>query len=226
MEIQTLTILVIVSCVAVIVALVISLMALNKAKAVLKINAKPNLEKIVEEYVPRYLGYRGRRLITEAVREEMAEAHNAHKVPEVNREPYSSPVYQQQQHEVNKEKEQQPSPAPIKESQPEHAAEEISLPTPITLYTGSYSTGAFRHITTSPDDKTIFTIYANDKDAEEGVLNIDASAYDKVSETPDYLKNACSYSGAGSKIRIVQVGRVVKENGSWVVKDPVIAEFN
>lgn len=224
MESGTVIVLVAISYVAIIVALVISLRALNKAKKALKINARPHLESIVEEYIPRYLGYRGKRHVKDVVQEVLAEGHIAQKVPEQKMEPYSSPVYQKL--EMHEPTEQQPAPAQIQEPQPEPVAEGISLPAPITLYTGSYSTGAFRHITASPDDKTIFTIYANDKDAEEGVLNIDASAYDKVTETPDYLKNACSISGAGTQLRVLQTGKVVKENGSWVVKEPVIAEFN
>ena len=103
---------------------------------------------------------------------------------------------------------------------------EISLPEPVTIYTGSYRTGSFRHTTLTPDEKTIFTITTESKEAVEGVLNIDVNAYDKLAQTPDYLEKACSYSGAGTQLRVIQTGTVYKDNGTWVVKDPIIAEFN
>ena len=102
---------------------------------------------------------------------------------------------------------------------------EIQLPEPVTIYTGSYRTGSFRHTTHTPDEKTIFTIMAESKDAVEGVLNIDVNAYDKIAQTPDYLEGACTYSGSGTQLHVIQTGTVYKDNGSWVVKDPIIAEF-
>ena len=102
---------------------------------------------------------------------------------------------------------------------------EISLPEPVTIYTGSYRTGSFRHTSLTPDEKTIFTITAGSKDALEGVLNIDINAFDKIILTPDYLEGACTYSGSGSQLRVIQPGTVSRENGSWVVKEPIIAEF-
>lgn len=103
---------------------------------------------------------------------------------------------------------------------------EIVLPTPKTWYTGSYTTGAFRHISPVPDDKTIFTIFANSEDATEGILNIDQNAYAKVAQTPDYLERACTWSGMGTRVKVVKTGTVIKEGGAWIVKDPVIVEFN
>lgn len=102
---------------------------------------------------------------------------------------------------------------------------EISLPEPVTIYTGSYRTGSFRHTTLTPDEKTIFTITADSKDAVEGVLNIDVSAFDKITLTPDFLEGACRYSGTGTQLHVIQTGTVYKENGSWIVKEPIIAEF-
>ncbi len=102
---------------------------------------------------------------------------------------------------------------------------EIQLPEPVTIYTGSYRTGSFRHTTHTPDEKTIFTIMAESKDAVEGVLNIDVNAYDKIAQTPDYLEGACTYSGSGTQLHVIQTGTVYKDNGSWVVKEPIIAEF-
>lgn len=112
------------------------------------------------------------------------------------------------------------------EQEKEDGPVEISLPDPITIYTGSYRTGSFRHTTLTPDEKTIFTITAESKDAVEGVLNIDINAYDKIAQTPDYLEKACTYSGAGTQLHVIQTGTVFKENGAWVVKDPIVAEFN
>lgn len=119
--------------------------------------------------------------------------------------------------------------APVQEKpeiEKEDGPVEIPLPEPVTIYTGSYRTGTFRHTTLTPDEKTIFTITAESKDAAEGILNIDVNAYDKIAQTPDYLEKACTYSGAGTQLRVIQTGTVYKDNGSWVVKDPIIAEFN
>ena len=119
--------------------------------------------------------------------------------------------------------------APVQEkpeTDKEDGPVEIPLPEPVTIYTGSYRTGSFRHTTLTPDEKTIFTIIAESKDAIEGVLNIDVNAYDKIAQTPDYLEKACTYSGAGTQLRVIQTGTVYKDNGLWVVKDPIIAEFH
>ena len=113
----------------------------------------------------------------------------------------------------------------VDEKAKEEGPVEIQLPEPVTIYTGSYRTGSFRHTTHTPDEKTIFTIMAESKDAVEGVLNIDVNAYDKIAQTPDYLEGACTYSGSGTQLHVIQTGTVYKDNGSWVVKDPIIAEF-
>lgn len=113
----------------------------------------------------------------------------------------------------------------VDEKAKEEGPVEIQLPEPVTIYTGSYRTGSFRHTTLTPDEKTIFTITAESKDAVEGVLNIDVNAYDKIAQTPDYLEGACTYSGSGTQLQVIRTGTVYKDNGSWVVKDPIIAEF-
>ncbi len=113
----------------------------------------------------------------------------------------------------------------VDEKAKEEGPVEIQLPEPVTIYTGSYRTGSFRHTTLTPDEKTIFTITAESKDAVEGVLNIDVNAYDKIAQTPDYLEGACTYSGSGTQLHVIQTGTVYKDNSSWVVKDPIIAEF-
>ena len=111
------------------------------------------------------------------------------------------------------------------EESKEEGPVEIQLPEPVTIYTGSYRTGSFRHTTLTPDEKTIFTITAESKDAVEGVLNIDVNAFDKITLTPDFLEGACRYSGTGTQLHVIQTGTVYKENGSWIVKEPIIAEF-
>ena len=113
----------------------------------------------------------------------------------------------------------------VDEKAKEEGPVEIQLPEPVTIYTGSYRTGSFRHTTLTPDEKTIFTITAESKDAVEGVLNIDVNAYDKIAQTPDYLEGACTYSGSGTQLQVIRTGTVYKDNGSWVVNDPIIAEF-
>ena len=118
-----------------------------------------------------------------------------------------------------------PAKTEVAEKAKEDEPVEIPLPEPVTIYTGSYRTGSFRHTTLTPDEKTIFTITAESKDAVEGVLNIDINAYDKIAQTPDYLEGACTYSGSGTQLHVIQTGTVYKDNGSWVVKDPIIAEF-
>ena len=82
------------------------------------------------------------------------------------------------------------------------------------------------------DDKLIFQtkewieFVADSKDAVTGILNVDQSAYDKIAQTPDYLQNACVYSGNGTQLKVTKTGTVQKENGTWVVKEPIVAEFN
>ena len=118
-----------------------------------------------------------------------------------------------------------PAATEATEKTKEEGPVEIPLPEPVTIYTGSYRTGSFRHTTLTPDEKTIFTITAESKDAVEGVLNIDVNAFDKITLTPDFLEGACRYSGTGTQLHVIQTGTVYKENGSWVVKEPIIAEF-
>ncbi|MBQ6578196.1 MAG: hypothetical protein IJL91_10755 [Bacteroidales bacterium] len=118
-----------------------------------------------------------------------------------------------------------PAATEASEKTKEEGPVEIPLPEPVTIYTGSYRTGSFRHTTLTPDEKTIFTITAESKDAVEGVLNIDVNAFDKITLTPDFLEGACRYSGTGTQLHVIQTGTVYKENGSWVVKEPIIAEF-
>lgn len=103
---------------------------------------------------------------------------------------------------------------------------EISLPEPVTFYTGICKDNTFRHVTSFPDNKTIYTINVANINANEGILDVEASAFEKIAQTPDYLQNACIYSGNGSRLIIIKTGRVVKLEGTWIVKEPIQAEFN
>lgn len=107
----------------------------------------------------------------------------------------------------------------------EEPAVEISLPAPISIYVGSYKTGSFKHSSPTPDGKTIYCITAVDKDATEGIINIDQSAYEKVAETPDYLEGACIVSGNGTQVKVCKPGTVIRDNGQWVIKDSIEVEL-
>lgn len=125
---------------------------------------------------------------------------------------------------------EQTTPDNIKENEAEsdgsrNNQEEISLPAPIAIYVGSYKTGSFKYNSPTPDGKTIYCITAGDKEAEEGVINIEQSAYDKVAETPDYLEGACIISGNGTQIQVCKPGTVSKENGQWIVKEQIEVEL-
>ncbi len=207
--------------IAVILTLVIALIALFKAKKALEKSERYRIESISKDVIRRYIEFEGGQQIKSIVHDELTKQQGK-PVAQAPITQKPEPVAQAAE-PVTAEPEK-----PIEEQPKEHqdGPVEIVLPKPVTLFTGSYSTGAFRHITPVPDEKTVFTIYTDSADAEEGVLNIDESAYAKVAQTPDYLRNACSYSGTGTQLRVVQTGKVVKENGTWVVKEPIIAEFN
>lgn len=112
-----------------------------------------------------------------------------------------------------------------KDGTEDESVAEISLPAPISIYVGSYKTGSFKYSSASPDGKTIYCITAGDKDAVEGIINIDPSAYDKVAETPDYLEGACIVSGNGTQVKVCKPGTVIKDNGQWVIKDSIEVEL-
>lgn len=220
--------LIIVLIAAVLVALVFAIIALINANKALARSERQNLENIFRDVIRMYMGFEGAHRIKTIVNEELAKqqgktvAQPSISQTQTSATP-STPV-------TTPAKTESTEPAkPAVEEKPEEiqrVPEEISLPKPVTLFTGSYSTGSFRHITPVPDEKTVFTIYTDNADAKEGVLNIDESAYAKVAQTPDYLKNACSYSGTGTQLRVIQTGKVVKENGTWKVIEPIIAELN
>lgn len=214
--------------VALLFAVVIAIIALIKANKALQKSERQHMENISREVLRTYMGFEGGHRIRSIVCEELAKQQG---------KPVAQPPKSQTQTSATpsapvtppaKTESMEPAKPAVEEKAEEiqRVPEEISLPKPVTLFTGSYSTGSFRHITSVPDEKTVFTIYTDNADAMEGVLNIDESAYAKVAQTPDYLKNACSYSGTGTQLRVIQTGKVVKENGTWKVTEPIIAELN
>ncbi len=209
---------------AVLVALVFALIALINANKALARSKRQNMENIFRDVLRMYMGFEGTQRIKTIVNEELAkqQGKSVAQTTQTSAGPFTlvtSPAKSETTEQAEPAVEEKPD-------EPQRVPEEISLPKPVTLFTGSYSTGSFRHITPVPDEKTVFTIYTDNADAKEGVLNIDESAYAKVAQTPDYLKNACSYSGTGTQLRVIQTGKVVKENGTWTVTEPIIAEFN
>lgn len=96
---------------------------------------------------------------------------------------------------------------------------------PQSLFAGMCRDGVFKHITSTPDDKTIFTISLSRNDSIQGILDVDKNAYNKIALTPDYLQYACVYSGNGSQFKVIKSGVVIKESGVWTVKEPIMAEF-
>ena len=219
MDSTTLTL--IIALVAVILTLVLALIALLRSKNALERTDRSRIESIANETISRYMGFEGGQKIRNIVYEELKK-QQAKPITQTPVVPEAKPIAKP----AEAEKVESVKPTEDRPVKPQSGPVEISRPDPVTLFTGSYSTGAFRHITSIPDDKTVFTIYTESADAYEGVLNIDESAYEKVAQTPDYLRNACSYSGAGTRLRVIQTGKVVKENGTWVVKEPIIADFN
>ena len=112
-----------------------------------------------------------------------------------------------------------------RKNEPEKNPIEISLPEPLSFFTGICKDDTFKHVTSIPDNKTIFTINVANINANEGILDVEASAFEKIAQTPDYLQNACVYSGNGSRLVIIKTGRVVKQDGTWIVKEPIQAEL-
>ncbi len=102
---------------------------------------------------------------------------------------------------------------------------EITLPMSMTLFAGVCMDGKFKRIESTPNDKSIYIIWISDKDSAEGTISIDQNAYEKVANTPDYLKDACVVSGSGFNVKEVHAGFVVKTNGQWVIKEPIEVEL-
>lgn len=193
------------------IALVIAVFAFLKANKALEKSSRDRIDRLArktfDQQFDTFYGQKIKNLVHDEFVKQQAKAVPVTSVP-LSQDDDSSPAKTEGAEESKEE-------GPV----------EIQLPEPVTIYTGSYRTGSFRHTTLTPDEKTIFTITAESKDAVEGVLNIDVNAYDKIAQTPDYLEGACTYSGSGTQLHVIQTGTVYKDNGSWVVKDPIIAEF-
>lgn len=207
--------------IAVALALVVSMIALLKALKALEKSRGERIESIAKRTVENYMLLNYNQKIRNMVHEELVREQQKKEGPK-------SEVVKPAEAVVNapKEEEKPVEVVPAQEPETEKAPVEISLPEPVTLYTGICKDGAFKHVTTVPDSKTIYTIYADSKEAVTGILNVDQSAYDKIAQTPDYLQNACVYSGNGTQLKVTKTGTVQKENGTWVVKEPIVAEFN
>ena len=215
------TLVLVIILIAVIVSLAIALMALLSANKALKKTDRGRIEEIAKNEIGNYMMLNYNQRIKGLVQEEIARQLKIKEEPKVEAAKPSPPVVQ-----VASVEEKPEETAPVRETETEKRPVEISLPEPVTLYTGICKDGAFKHVTTAPDNKTIYTIFADSKDAVTGILNVDQSAYDKIAQTPDYLQNACVYSGNGTQLKVTKTGTVQKENGTWVVKEPIVAEFN
>lgn len=103
---------------------------------------------------------------------------------------------------------------------------EIKLETPITLYASMYMNKAFKKVSTTPDDYTIYNITTSPSAPNSGVITIDLNAYAKVGTTPDFLDEACIVSGNGSNVKVTKPGTVVKEGENWIVTEQIEVELN
>ena len=221
MQIDSNIIVLIIVLVAVALALVVSLVALLKAQKALKMSQDERIERIAKRTVENYMLLNYNQKIRNMLHEEL--------VREQQKKDESKPEVVQPEQTVMDAPNENDKPVGVvtaDEPESEIAPVVISRSEPVTLYTGICKDGAFKHVTAVPDNKTIFTIYADSKDAIDGILNVDQSAYDKIAQTPDYLQNACVYSGNGTQLKVTKTGTVQKENGTWVVKEPIVAEFN
>ena len=215
------TLVLVIILVAVILALVVSVIALLNSQKALKKSRGERIESIAKRELENYMLLNYNQKIRNMVHDELVREQQ-------KREETKQEVIKSAETVVNapKEEEKPSEVIPTQEQEAGKAPVEISLPEPVTFYTGICKDGAFKHVTTVPYNKTIFTIYADGKDAVTGILNVDQSAYDKIAQTPDYLQNACVYSGNGTQLKVTKTGTVQKENGTWIVKEPIVAEFN
>jgi hypothetical protein len=215
------TLVLVIVLIAVVLALIVSIIALLNAQKALNKCRTERIKDIAQQEVDRYVQFNLNTRIRNSVHDELVRQQMMKDAPKVEEPKPTEKVEIAPKVEAKHEE-----VAPVVDQEPETKPVEISLPEPVTVYTGICKDGAFKHVTTVPDNKTIFTIFADSKDAVEGILNVDASAYDKIAQTPDYLQNACVYSGAGTQLKVTKTGIVVKDNGAWVIKEPIVAEFN
>lgn len=124
------------------------------------------------------------------------------------------------------------TPAPVAPKTEEHKDQEIQpgteikLETPITLYASIYRDKAFKKVSTTPDDYTIYNITTSPSVPTSGVITIDVNAYAKVGTTPDFLDEACIVSGNGSNVKVTKPGTVTKEGDNWIVTEQIEVELN
>lgn len=215
------TIIIILSGIITVFALVIAIVALHRANKALELSDKYEMEHLSRKMTRLYMENEGAMRIKNIVRDELARHENTRKEAQVKNTPPVAEISNTAAPEEKASEANQEQQAPQEEKVDVNPPRET-----VTYYTGVCKEGSFKHISSVPDSKTIFTIYAESKDSLEGVLSVDLSAYDKISQTPDYLQNACSYSGNGTRFTLIKTGSVIKENGTWVVKEPIIAEFN
>ena len=205
-----------------ILALILAFAAFRRAKRASEETDRKRIADIANKAVDRQFDFYFNQKVRKMIREEIiVEQDRLARIAKQN-EPKGPSV---KKSESNPVKVNTPAPKPV-EMEQEVKQEEKDIKTPITLYTGSYITGKFRIVTSIPDDKTIFTINADSEEAVEGVLDIDVNAYNKVAQTPDFLEIACNLSGSGTQLKVIKKGVVIKENGEWVVREPIIAELN
>ena len=197
------------------VALVIAILALMNASKAIEKSEKWRIKKYAKEEYDTQTNFFLDQKLKSAIHDELVKQ-------QAKNEPMSQPT----ETEFEPDKGKETVPEAQEDTPAQTGPVEIVLPAPKIWYTGSYTTGSFRHVTAVPDDKTIFSITANSEDALEGTLNIDLNAYAKVAQTPDYLEKACTWSGTGTRVKVIRTGTVMKEGGAWIVKEPIVVEFN
>lgn len=201
-------------------ALLFSIIALLKSQKALKKSRGKRIETIAKREIENFMLLNYNQMIRNSVYEEFIRQQ---KKQGSNKEETSKHIEAIGNFSEDKEK-----PKDVTYAQGSYFEEKPvydSLHDPVVLYTGVCKDGAFKHVTKVPDSKTVYTIYASSQDAVQGTLNVDESAFDKIAQTPEYLQNACRYSGNGAQLQVIKTGIVVKENGAWIVKDPILAEF-
>lgn len=214
---EELKIVLVIALVVAFVALIMGFMALSKAKKALEKTDKERIRKYSKDVFDQQIVFYFNQKVKKMIREEFVRQHTLL-------------VSTSKPKETAAPKEKKAEPQPVKK-EPESLVKQVSEQpkenndTSVTFYTGSYKTGSFLHITTTPDEKTIFTIDADSAESSEGVLDIDVNAYNKIAQTPEFLEGACDCSGSGSRVVVLEKGVVVKENGVWIVKNPIVAEF-
>ena len=207
--------------VAAAVALILALFAFLAAKKAQRCCDKHEIKGLMLDEIRSYMSFEGEQKILRVLRNEMAREELKAEVFKAATSALNEP-----ENPVGEAVETPSETSQVQETTTEDVPIENALPEPVVLYTGICKDGAFKHVTTVPDNKTVFIICAESKDAVEGILKVDESAYDKIAQTPDYLQNACVYSGNGTQLKVTKTGTVIKENGTWVVKEPIVAEFN